>query len=413
VKGRAGPGRGQGGVPTHAGGVSRTRSHRGGRLLGGRRVRFERRPYTSRLMSYRLAGALVGLLVTLAAGPLYTQRSGGSFYSELWTGTFGSVYGIETVLIIATPLILTGLAAAIPYRMGLWNIGGDGQMYMGAWVAGAIAFHWPHASGRLLIPAMIVGAAIGGGLWILLPALARAYLGVNEIITTLMLNFVGLSWLTYWSAGPWIQPNLAGGVLSKFIPNQSELVPVSIGPISIQWGFLIAVALGVAVWLALRYTRIAYELSIMRAGERTGQYAGIATRRRMVQVLLVGGAMGGLAGAIEMMGNVHQYTPALSNNTGYSGVAVAILAAGSELGVLVIGILFAGVIVGSGVLMTVNVSSGAATQLFGVVLLCAAIGDSLARFRVSLEAPHPHDVPTPAPIPAIDTVPAQDAEAKR
>jgi general nucleoside transport system permease protein len=200
-----------------------------------------------------------------------------------------------------------------------------------------------------------------------------------------MLNFVALAWLTYWAAGPWVEPYLAGGVLSKFIPTQTELSQVNVAGIATEWGLFLAIGLGVLAWLALRYTTTAYELAILRDGDRVGVFAGIATRKRIAQTLILGGALGGLAGAVQMMGNVYQYTPALSDNTGYFGVAIAILAAGSELGVIAIAFLFAGVIVGSGVLSTLSVSSGASTLLFGVVLLFAAVGDSFARFRVVRE----------------------------
>jgi simple sugar transport system permease protein len=309
---------------------------------------------------------------------------GAGLYSKLWTGTLGSVYGLEAICVLAAPLILAGLAASIPYRMGLWNIGGDGQMYVGAWVATAIAFSLPHLSGVLLIPTMLVGAALGGALWILLPALARALIGVNEIITTLMLNFVGLYWLTYWAAGPWAEKDVVAGVLSRPIPTQSELAHVSLGPVMVHWGFLLAIGVGIVMAVALRTTRLGYELPILGASQRTSVYAGIPARRRMIEVLLIGGVMAGLGGAVELMGNIHQYTSAVSDNTGYSGIAVAILAAGSELGVIIVGLMFATVLAGGTVLTSSSVSAGIAVGIFGLVLLCSAIGDTLAQYRIAL-----------------------------
>jgi simple sugar transport system permease protein len=349
-----------------------------------RRVKIERRPHTVSLVRYRLGGALIGLLVAVAAVPLYASGSAGELYGKLWDGTFGSVLGWESVLIAATPLILAALAASLPYRIGLWNIGVDGQMYMGAWAAAAIAFSLPEMTQIALIPAMLIGSVVGGAVWIVIPALARAMLGVNEIVTTLMLNFVAVYWVTYWASGPWAQQNSVGGVQSKLLPPPAELVRVNLGPVSIHWGFVVAVVVGVVLAVVLRFSRLGFELPILGASERAGAYAGIATRRRIVQMLLLGGALGGLAGVVEMMGTVHQYSAAISDNTGYAGVVVAILAAGSELAVLGIGVLFAAISVGGSVLTTNNVSPGVATGLFGVVLLFAAIGDSVARFRISL-----------------------------
>jgi simple sugar transport system permease protein len=350
-------------------------------------IHIERRTDPKRVAWYRLGAALIALAIAVALLPLFVSGGGSGLYSQLWSGTFGSAYGLQSVFILAAPLILTGLAASIPYRMGLWNIGGDGQMYIGAWLANAIAVSLPHTSGALLVPLMLVSSVVGGALWILVPALARAYLGVNEIITTLMLNFVGLYWLTYWASGPWAEPNIVGGVLSKPIPTQADLVNVGLGPVSVHWGFLLAVGLGVVMAVAVRRTRMGFELPILSRSPAAARYAGIPTRRRMVQVLLIGGAMAGLAGAVEMMGNIHQYAASISNNTGYSGIAVAILASGSELGVVAVGILFAGVLAGNTVLTTLNVSAGVSTGVFGAVLLCSAIGDGIARFHVSLGRP--------------------------
>jgi simple sugar transport system permease protein len=384
-------------------------------MSGGaqRRLAIERRTHTVNLLWFRLGGALAGLVLAVAAVPLYASGDPGELYSKLWTGTFGSALGWESVLIAATPLILVALAASIPYRIGLWNVGGDGQMYMGAWVASAIAFSLPNLTQVALIPAMLIGAVVGGMVWMAIPALARAWLGVNEIITTLMANFIALYWLTYWASGPWAQQNAVGGVQSKILPAPAELARVTVGQVSFHWGFLIAVVAAVGLAAALRFSRLGFEMPVLGAGERAGRYAGIPTRRRIAQVLLLGGAMGGLAGAVEMLGTVHQYSAAISDNTGYSGIVVAILAAGSEIGVLAIGLVFAAISVGGAVLTTNNVSPGVATGLFGAVLLFAAIGDSLARFRIAVvtreraAAPgSPLDGPLPESTDAVGVRPA-------
>jgi simple sugar transport system permease protein len=367
------------------------------------RLRVERRPHVAGLVWFRVGGALFGLALALVALPLYASGSSGALYSALWSGTFGSALGWGDVLMAAAPLILTGLACSLPYRIGLWNVGADGQLYVGAWVASAIAFSLPHLSPFALIPAMLVGAVIGGMAWILVPALARALLGVNEIVTTLMLNFVALYWLTYWASGPWAEQSSVGGVQSRLLPGQAELANIGLGPVTVHWGILLAVGIGLLAAVVLRVTRFGFELPILGASERAGVYAGIATRRRMVQVLLLGGAMAGLAGVVEMTGTVHQYSSALSDNTGYSGIVVAIVAAGSELGVIAIAILFAAISVGGVVLSTNDVASGVGTGLFGAILLFAAIGDSLARYRITRVARPRATAGPAAPDPALST----------
>jgi ABC-type uncharacterized transport system permease subunit len=362
------------------------------------RLKIEPRAHVGSVIWFRIAGALIGLVLALVALPLYAAGDSGELYSRLWDGTFGTAQGWSAVLISATPLILAGLAAALPYRIGLWNVGADGQMYAGAWVAAALAFSLPDLSAVALVPLMLAGSVLGGMAWMVVPAFARAHLGVNEIVTTLMLNFVGVYWLTYWASGPWAQESAVGGVQSKILPPSAALAPLDLGGVTVHWGFMIAVVLAVLAALVLRVTRFGFELPVLRAGERTGAYAGVPTRRRIVQMLLVGGVMAGLAGAVEMMGAVHQYSPALSDNTGYSGIVVAIVAAGSALGVLAMGVMFAGVSVGGVVLSANDVAPGVSTGLFGAILLFAAIGDTAARYRVTAVGRAPHRAP-PDPTP--------------
>src|SRR5262249_32146790 len=147
---------------------------------------------------YRVAAVLVGIAVALLAGPALAHGSASSFYSQVWSATFGSTSGLSALLLVAAPLLLTSLGAAVPYRLKLWNIGGDGQMYIGAFAAGLVVFSLSsHLPGSLVIVCALLASLVGGLLWIAIPAIARALIGVNEILTTLMMNFVGLYWLTY------------------------------------------------------------------------------------------------------------------------------------------------------------------------------------------------------------------------
>ena len=171
---------------------------------------------------------------------------------------------------------------------------------------------------------------------------------------------------------------------------------MSIGSVEIHWGLFLGVALAVVLWLLFRMTSIGYEVSILRGSIKAGEYAGMHGHRRLVMVMLVGGAMGGLAGAVEMLGNIHRLSDTLSNNTGLAGVVVAVLAGGSEIGVVAMAVLFAWLIAGGNALRTAGVSSDAVFALMGVILLLAAIGSGLARYRVARvkgpEGPRPGDL---------------------
>jgi simple sugar transport system permease protein len=315
-----------------------------------------------------------------------------TFYDTVWTATYGSEIGFSSVLLLATPLLLAAMAACIPYQLRLWNIGADGQMYIGAWVAAGLAVSVAgDLSGPLLIALMLAGSALGGCLWILVPALARAYLGVNEIFTTLMLNFIGLYWVLYWATGPWQSSVSAGGVQSEPLPEKTHLPTLMLGDLTIPIGLVGGAVIAVLLWVYFRKSKFGYEISILRSAEGAAEYAGIPVKRRIMGVMLIGGVLAGFAGAVEMMGNTFQYSPAISVNTGYTGIVVAILAAGSTLGAVPVAVLFASVLAGGNALSLVGVESDMIVAVLGITLLIAAIGDGAARWKLVRRDKEPED----------------------
>ena len=333
-----------------------------------------------------MAAVVLGVSASLAFGVIV---SGSSLivFEDLWLFSFGSPTGIEDVATLSIPLILTGLAAWIPLRLGLWNIGAEGQLFIGAWAAAGIAFLLPDLGWPLLVPLMLVASLIGGALWVLLPAIARVYFNVNEIITTLLLNFVVVFWVIYWAGEPWRDPTSVGGVKSKLIPSQVELPLLAFGSAEIPVGFFIATAVAVAAWLILRQTTIGYEVTMLGASPASARFAGIPTRRLLIYSLLVGGAMAGLAGTIEMMGNQYRFGSALSNNTGYTGIVVAVLAGGSAIGVVAMAIVFALIAIVGGIMRAEGTSSDIIFAMYGITLIVASIAQGLSRFKLVRRAP--------------------------
>ncbi len=330
---------------------------------------------------YRIAAVTLGVVASLVFGVL---ASGASLnvVGDLWTNSFGTARGLQDVATLSMPLILTGLAAAIPLGLGLWNIGAEGQLFIGAWAAAGIAFLLPDLGWPLLVPMMIVASLIAGAVWMVVPALARVHFNVNEIITTLLLNFVAVYWVLYWAGKQWPDPTSVGGVKSQLLPSQSEIPLLSFGSAHIPIGFLGAVGIAVFVWLVVRQTTVGYELRMLGASPSTARFGGIATRRLLVWTLLVGAAMAGLAGALEMMGNAHRFGGALSNSTGYTGIVVAVLAGGSGLGVVAMAIVFALIAIVGGIFRANGTPSEIIFAMYGLVLIVAAIAQGLAQFRL-------------------------------
>ncbi len=301
--------------------------------------------------------------------------------------TFTTAPGLQELVVLATPFFLTAMAAQIPLRVGLWNVGGEGQFFAGAWLATAFAFSLPHAPGGVLIIGMLLAGAVGGAIWVAIPVLVKTLLNVNEIITTLMLNFAATYWIAYWITGSWRYPSTQGGTIeSRFMPAQSNLPLIHLAG-GLDSGLIIAVALTIAVGLAVRYSIFGYRTLIVGSGRAVSSYAGVRVRWVIALSLLLGGALAGAGGVLQLIGNSHQLTPGLSDNTGYLGIAVAVLAGGSVLGVIVMSCLLAVIMSVGQAVQIYGVSSEDVFILIGLLLLLATIAEVVAKYRLVRKVP--------------------------
>jgi simple sugar transport system permease protein len=319
----------------------------------------------------------LGAVILVAGG--YSPKDS---YRTMWDAAFASRDAIAETLVAATPLILTGLAVAVAARMLLWNIGAEGQLFFGAVFASYLAFHFADWPRPLLLAAMVVAGAVGGAVWAAVPGLLRALLNVNEIITTLMLNFVAILFVDYLVHGPWRDPESSGFPLSKPF-TESAILP-HFGTTRLHAGFLVALGAAVLVAVLLRGTRWGYEVRVIGESPHAARYAGIPLRRNIVLVLLLSGALAGIAGMGEVSGIVHRIQPDISPGYGYTGIIVATLAQFTAVGVVVAAILFGALQVGSFALQTTEVPPSIVQILQGSILFIAIGAEMLARFRISL-----------------------------
>jgi general nucleoside transport system permease protein len=229
-----------------------------------------------------------------------------------------------------------------------------------------------------MLPLMFVAGALGGLIWILVPTLARAYADVSELITTLLLNFVA-TLLVYWMAtGPWLDPSGHALATTARLPHD---VPEFWG--IVHWGFPLAIVLTVAIAAVLNYTRWGYEVRIAGSNPNAAKYAGMPFRRHLIIVMLLSGAIAGVAGMLEVAGTVHRLQGGISNNFGYLGIMVAVLARGSALGVLA-GAALMGIILNSGIILqTQGVNVSTVLAITGLILFFTAIGDEFAHYRIT------------------------------
>jgi simple sugar transport system permease protein len=326
--------------------------------------------FAARTLAVLLALLTAGLALALTGTPAL------SLAGHVVSDTFGSSFALEDLGLLVTPLILTGLSVAVGLRVGAWNIGAEGQFNAGAVAATGVGLFVPGPT-LVLLPLMLTAAVGGGVLWMLVPALARAYAGVSEIVTTLLLNFVA-SLLVYWLAtGPWLEPGgRAIGTTARIVHEIPEVWG------GVHWGLPAAIGLTVISAVLLNFTPWGYEIRVSGANPQAAHYAGMPVRRHLITVMLVSGAIAGVAGLFELAGTVHRLQGGISNNFGYLGIMVAVLARGSTLGVLAGGVFVAMLLNSGAILSTRGLNVSIVLAVTGLVLLYAAVGEELAHYRL-------------------------------
>jgi len=306
------------------------------------------------------------MLLALGANPL-------TAYSALISGAFGDVSGITQTLAKATPLLLVGLGVCIAFRGGIINIGGEGQILTGALATTAVAIGLRDLPGWFLLPLSLVVGALSGGIWGGIPGILKARLGVNEILSTVMMNAIAAQLSNFLLRGPMIDPvEIAQGTRiaqSALLP-KSVWLPKLIPSTLLNAGAIIAVILAILVYIFLWRTTIGYRIRAVGLNAIATRYAGIHVPVYQVISLSLGGAFAGLAGAIEVMGVQHRMLEGLSGGYGFSGIVVALFGSLHPLGTIPASILFGGLLVGANDMQrTVQVPSALIDTLLGLVVL--------------------------------------------
>ncbi|PZN11331.1 MAG: ABC transporter permease [Bacillota bacterium] len=323
--------------------------------------------------------ALTIVIVAMGANPAEALAS--ALQDSLLT-----VGGFGQTLNRMTPLLLASLSFAVGYRAGLFNIGMDGQIYAGAILATGLGLLFAGAAGgggAALQPLLLVAGLAGGALYAVLPAVLRVLWGVNEIFTTVMFNFVALYLVEYLSTGPWNDPT-AGEAITRPIP-AGALLPMLIPRGGAHVGVLLAVAVALGIWWLLYRTVFGYELRSVGSNPRAALYAGIALGRIQVLALCLGGALSGLAGAIEVTGVHQRLLLGLSPNYGVMAILVAVLGRNHPLLLVPVNLAFAVLVAASDSLQrTVGLPASAVFMVQGlavlVVLFLEAVRQRQARF---------------------------------
>ena len=325
---------------------------------------------------------LVSVLAAFVVGAIFltlTDRDPLEVYTAMFKGALGSQYGLAETVVKAIPLMLCALGISAAFRMQLWNIGAEGQFYMGAFAASYLPLSHPQLPMWLMLPGMALLGCIGGGLWGLVPAVLRARWKVNEIITTLMLNYVAILWVDFLVYGPWKDPKGFNFPLTAKFTAAAALP--NFGDSRIHVGLIIAVVLAAVFWVVFEKSRWGFEIKVIGASEQAARYAGMNIRRNIYWVMLLSGAVCGLAGMAEVSGIVGRLQPNLSPGYGYTAIIVAWLSKLNPAAILLVSILFGALQVGGFFVQTMGVPASVAAMLQGAVLFFVVGGEFLTQYR--------------------------------
>ena len=315
-----------------------------------------------------------GLIAAAGVNPL-------TAYAEMLRGALGSRLSITEMLTRATPLIFTGLAAAVAFRSKLWNIGGEGQFYVGALVTAWIG-HSLATPGLLGVPVLLAASMIAGATLLAGPAFLRLRFGVDEVVTTLLLNFIVLLFVGLMIEGPLRDP-LAFGWPSSVPINDAFRLPDLIPRTRLHIGFAFAIVAAALVWLVLARTVFGAETRAAGLNAEAAAFAGISLPKTIMGVALLSGALAGIAGSVEVMGVTAGVTTTMSPGFGYAGIVVAMLAALHPAGVVAAAIFVATVFVGADAMSrATGVPSFIADVIVALCLLTMIIALLFTTYRV-------------------------------
>jgi general nucleoside transport system permease protein len=377
------------------------------------RVRFESRADSPAWLG--IVSSITGVALALLMGGILLRAAGAQdaigTYREIFKEGFGTpadwqaglvalfaggdcpkgllCFGpLSDTLVKASPILLTGLACILAFRMKLWNIGADGQMFLGAWAATAVAvFILPKTTDRwVMLPAMAIAGLLAGMAYGAIPGFLKAKLNINEIITTLMLNYVGYKWVEYFVVvGPWSIGDFES--TGRFpvpatwprLTEYANRIPVLSG-LTAHPGILVGVGAAILLaWILFR-SRWGYEIRVIGDNPKAARYAGISLSRNILLVMMLSGALAGLAGMNEVAA-LRELNGRFTKGFGFTGVIVAWLARLNPLAAILVSLLFGGLLVGTKMIMP----QGIASMLQGVILFVVVGTELLFRYRLRIE----------------------------
>ncbi|MGH2428720.1 MAG: ABC transporter permease [Candidatus Limnocylindria bacterium] len=327
-----------------------------------------------------LAALLAGAVVLVATG-----RDPVATYRLLAEQAFGSRIALGNTLAQTTPVLFAGLATAVAFRSGIFNVGVEGGIYVGAFAAAWVGFTFLGAPAPLLILSTFGAAAVAGGLWALVPGYLRARWQVDEVVTTLMLNFVAISFTSYLVNGPFLASGIANSMSPLVDPTArlGSLMP----PTQVTVGIVLALLVAVAFGSFFRSTVLGYELRVAGSSPRFALASGISLVRVILIAMLISGAIAGIAGATQVLGVHGRFIDRFSPGYGFTGIAVALLGRNTALGCVLAALFFGALSNGSAMMqLFTDIPLDLVNVLTGIVMIFAVFNVARLRPRRADEA---------------------------
>ena len=346
---------------------------------------FEKRLTKSKCIDY--AVPIISIIMGLLVGSLFLAIAGVNpieAYYEMAHGAFGTKYGLSETIVKTIPLILTGLAVAVAFRMLIWNIGAEGQLYMGAIGATWAALLFDSHPTYIVLPLMFFAGFLFGGLWGLIPGALKAKWEANEIITTLMLNYVAIHFCDYLVYGPWKDPKGMGFPLTKQF-EQTAWLPQYFNT-RVHGGIFFALLALIIIYLIMHKSKWGYEIRVIGENIKAARYGGISVVKNILLVMFLSGGLAGLAGMAEVSGIIHRLQHGFSPGYGYTAIIVAWLARLNPVAMVIVAFLFGGLLVGGDQLQLTMKLPGSMTGIIqGTILFFVLGGEIFSRYRIKIK----------------------------
>jgi general nucleoside transport system permease protein len=342
-------------------------------------IRIVTKPELSPLKENLLRGAAA--IAALAASAVLIAFLGYNpleVFAKIIEGSLGSAYRFRETVHKAIPLVVLSLGTAIAFKMKFWNIGAEGQFYLGAYGGALVAYAWPTLPAPILLPVMFFAGFCLGGLWALIPAFLKSRFAASETLVTLMLNYIALKWIAYLQYGPWKDPAASG--FPKFPPfSANAILPKLFG---IHMGWIIALVLASLMYVLMKKTKLGYEVDVLGESEATARYAGMSVTRVTFAAIMISGGLCGVAGMMQASAIEHSLSEQLSGGLGFTAVITTWLARLSPSAIVGVSFAFSMLLQGGNFLQSsLRIPSPVSSILQGIIIFFVLGSEFFIRYR--------------------------------